>query len=130
MSDQAPAASHSNDSYKEDWDNSLVYERGSSSERLSQSALCDTLISASQNSVAFPAATGDNATAPNRDLAEWNRTGSGHDKRTLSELLKLHAEKGTDCRLSQEEAMRLGDVLGQWVCTAYPVDGIALQMLT
>ena len=35
--------------------------------------------------------------------------------RTLSELLKLYAEKGTDCQYSQEEATRIADVLGQWV---------------
>ena len=35
--------------------------------------------------------------------------------RTLSELLKLYAEKGTDCQFSQEEATRIADVLGQWV---------------
>ena len=42
-----------------------------------------------------------------------SRTGSG--KRTLSELLKLHAEKGTNVHFTQEEATRLGEVLGQWV---------------
>ena len=36
-------------------------------------------------------------------------------KRTLSELLKLHAEKGTDVHFSAEEASRLEEVLGQWV---------------
>jgi hypothetical protein len=37
-------------------------------------------------------------------------------KRTLSELLKLHAEKGTDVNFSPEEAAKLEEVLGQWVC--------------
>lgn len=41
--------------------------------------------------------------------------GSRASKRTLSELLKLHAEKGTDVHFSAEEAARLEDVLGQWV---------------
>ncbi|KAH9053201.1 hypothetical protein EDB87DRAFT_1653302 [Lactarius vividus] len=36
-------------------------------------------------------------------------------KRTLSELLKLHAEKGTDVHFSAEEAARLEEVLGQWI---------------
>ncbi|KAF8271866.1 hypothetical protein EI94DRAFT_1656918, partial [Lactarius quietus] len=36
-------------------------------------------------------------------------------KRTLSELLKLHAEKGTDVHFSAEEATRLEEVLGQWI---------------
>jgi len=33
----------------------------------------------------------------------------------LSELLRLYAEKGTDCQFSQEEATRIADVLGQWI---------------
>ena len=41
--------------------------------------------------------------------------GKGHGKRTLSELLKLHSEKGCGGRFSQEEASRIADVLGQWV---------------
>ena len=36
-------------------------------------------------------------------------------KRSLSELLRLHAEKGTDCTFSTEEAARLAEVLGEWV---------------
>ncbi|KAH9974038.1 hypothetical protein BGW80DRAFT_1171126, partial [Lactifluus volemus] len=36
-------------------------------------------------------------------------------KRTLSELLKLHAEKGTNVHFTQEEAARLEEVLGQWI---------------
>jgi len=43
------------------------------------------------------------------------RKGGRRENRTLSELLKLHAEKGTDCQFSQEEATRIADVLGQWV---------------
>jgi hypothetical protein len=41
--------------------------------------------------------------------------GSRASKRTLSELLKLHAEKGTDVHFSAEEAARLEEVLGQWI---------------
>ncbi|KAI0053223.1 hypothetical protein FA95DRAFT_1568857 [Auriscalpium vulgare] len=43
-------------------------------------------------------------------------------KRTLSELLKLHAEKGTDVHFTAEEAARLEEVLGQWInsgCSPY-----------
>lgn len=39
----------------------------------------------------------------------------GGGKRTLSELLKLHAEKGTDVNFSPEEAARVADVLNQWI---------------
>ena len=41
--------------------------------------------------------------------------GAGRDKRTISELLKLHAEKGKDVTFSAEEAGRIAEVLGQWV---------------
>ncbi|EGN92586.1 hypothetical protein SERLA73DRAFT_190950 [Serpula lacrymans var. lacrymans S7.3] len=36
-------------------------------------------------------------------------------KRSLSELLRLHAEKGTDVSFSAEEASRVADVLNQWI---------------
>ena len=43
-------------------------------------------------------------------------SGRGADgKRTLSELLKLHAEKGTNVNFTAEEAAKLEEVLGQWV---------------
>ncbi|TFK47562.1 hypothetical protein OE88DRAFT_1665756 [Heliocybe sulcata] len=42
-------------------------------------------------------------------------TGDGKGKRTLSELMKLYAEKGTSVKFSSEEAARLADVLGQWI---------------
>ena len=59
-----------------------------------------------RNSVLFPADGGP-------DLSP--RKGGRRGNRTLSELLKLYAEKGTDCQFSQEEATRIADVLGQWV---------------
>jgi hypothetical protein len=59
-----------------------------------------------RNSVLFPADGGP-------DLSP--RKGGRRGDRTLSELLKLYAEKGTDCQFSQEEATRIADVLGQWV---------------
>ncbi|VDB95600.1 unnamed protein product [Peniophora sp. CBMAI 1063] len=50
--------------------------------------------------------------APTRDA----QAGRGADgKRTLSELLKLHAEKGTDVHFTPEEAAKLEEVLGQWI---------------
>jgi len=44
-----------------------------------------------------------------------HRRGGRSGKRTLSELLKLHAEKGTNVHFTAEEAARLEDVLGQWI---------------
>ena len=60
-----------------------------------------------RNSVLFPA----DATP---DLSP--RKGGRRENRTLSELLKLYSGKGTNCQFSQEEATRIADVLGQWVC--------------
>ena len=59
-----------------------------------------------RNSVLFPA---------DGILDSSPRNGGRRENRTLSELLKLYSEKGTDCQLSQEEATRVADVLGQWV---------------
>jgi len=94
-----------NDSNQEDWDKSLVSEGSSRND-----------ISTPLNTVVFPVIDGGDVTMPNHNSTEWSRAGSGQSKRTLSELLKRHAEKGTNCRLSQEEATWLGEVLGQWVC--------------
>lgn len=66
-----------------------------------------------RNSVLFPA-DGMPDLSPRKGCRRGNRT--------LSELLKLYAEKGTDCKFSQEEATRIADVLGQWVrlfCSYY-----------
>jgi hypothetical protein len=105
----------SNGSFHEDWDGSL--ETGNdgppqTTESLLQPISTDPATSC--NSVVFPVVKGDKELTPGR-ASQSSRLGPGQAKRTLSELLKLHAVKGTDCRLSQEEATRLGDVLGQWV---------------
>lgn len=41
-------------------------------------------------------------------------TGAGAG-RSLSELMRLHAEKGTDVSFTPEEASRVADVLKQWI---------------
>ncbi|GJE86665.1 hypothetical protein PsYK624_027460 [Phanerochaete sordida] len=53
---------------------------------------------------------------------DWDRSIRGPDgaqgetrKRTLSELLKLHAENGKDLDLSADEANQLAEVLGRWI---------------
>lgn len=63
----------------------------------------------SQNSIQFPGTSDPDAPE------ELSRTGSAKPKRTLSELLKLHAERGTDVNFSPEEADRVAEVLKQWV---------------
>ena len=59
------------------------------------------------NSVAFPGEGKEEEAVPVVTGSKPNRT--------LSDLLKLHAEKGTRFACSPEEATRLADVLGQWV---------------
>ena len=44
--------------------------------------------------------------------------GKTKGRRTLSELLRLHSEKGCEGRFSADEASRIADVLGQWVRVA------------
>jgi hypothetical protein len=59
-----------------------------------------------RNSIAFPA----------ENIERTPRRGaSSEGKRPLSELLNLHAQKGTDIRFTAEDASRLAEVLGQWV---------------
>ena len=77
----------------EDWDRSLSEEP-------------DSRNGNRPNTVSFPGSEEEESTTP---------VAGGKGKRTLSELLKLHAEKGTDVNFTQEEATRLAEVLGQWV---------------
>jgi hypothetical protein len=68
----------------------------------------------SQGGATSAAAAADpDAPTPPDALHRGGRAAAG--KRTLSELLKLHAEKGTDVHFTSEEANRLEDLLGQWV---------------
>ncbi|KAI0938788.1 hypothetical protein AcV5_000392 [Taiwanofungus camphoratus] len=85
----------------EDWDRSMNLQSGP--EALDSHT--------PRNSVAFPADVG--VEGGGEDTPGRGR-GAGA-KRTLSELLKLHAEKGTDVTFSQEEASRIAEVLGQWI---------------
>jgi hypothetical protein len=64
-----------------------------------------------QNSVAFP---GQDGSSELHDAHPPHEGAAG--KRTLSELLKIYAEKGTDVSLNPEEASRVADVLKAWVC--------------
>ncbi|KAH9000789.1 hypothetical protein EDB86DRAFT_452956 [Lactarius hatsudake] len=70
-----------------------------------------TTVSNAPSRVAFPSrGAADDSPMPGA-LPHGGRAG----KRTLSELLKLHAEKGTDVHFSAEEAARVEEVLGQWI---------------
>lgn len=78
-----------------------------------------------RNSVVFPG-PGDlyaPSFSPGRatrfSTTEERKDGSlGKGRRTLSELLRLHSEKGCEGRFSADEASRIADVLGQWVRVA------------
>ncbi|ESK86537.1 hypothetical protein Moror_9808 [Moniliophthora roreri MCA 2997] len=100
---------NSNDSTNEDWDRSMNLGSASTSEDGHSSQT-------PRNSVVFPG----NGEAEGTPKAEKG----GKGKRSLSELLRLHAEKGTECSFSPEEAARLGDVLGQWInASSSPYEG-------
>jgi len=93
---------HSNGSQNEDWDRSESEIQTENHESSNTNKPTTT----PRNSVIFPA-EGIERT-PIRGVAP--RCG-----RTLSELMKLHAEKGTEGKFSQEEASRVAEVLGQWI---------------
>jgi len=93
----------SSSSQNEDWDRSIHDDS-------------NPRPSTPRNSVTFP---GD---AGGRHEEGTPRKDVGNGRRTLSDLLKMHAEKGTDVTFSPEEASRLADVLGQWInsgCSPY-----------
>ncbi|KAG7085623.1 hypothetical protein E1B28_003172 [Marasmius oreades] len=95
----------------EDWDRSMSQDSQSS-----QSSPDNSEPKTPRNSVVFPRnGNGETESTP--------CTG-GRQKRSLSELLRLHAEKGTECSMSPEEAERLGDVLGEWINASFsPYEG-------
>ncbi|KAK7678670.1 hypothetical protein QCA50_018251 [Cerrena zonata] len=67
------------------------------------------------NTVSFPGNDEEQSSTP---------VAGGKGKRTLSELLKLHAEKGTDVNFTAEEATRVAEVLGQWInSSSSPYEG-------
>jgi hypothetical protein len=92
----------------EDWDHPESMVDSSSSVTSTTAPTTSRVVFPSQGGAA--AADPD---APSPDV--HSHRGGRAGKRTLSELLKLHAEKGTDVHFSSEEANRLEDLLGQWV---------------
>ncbi|KAG6917774.1 hypothetical protein DXG01_001179 [Tephrocybe rancida] len=105
-------------SQSEDWDRSLILSDVESS---SQSLPRKISQSTPRNSVLFPV---DSNATPGRTRANTADSPAREGKRSLSELLKLHAERGTDIRFSAEEASRVADVLGQWInASSSPYEG-------
>ncbi|KAI0795432.1 hypothetical protein C8Q75DRAFT_803318 [Abortiporus biennis] len=95
---------HSTSSQVEDWDRSMQDD--------SDSPAVD------RNSVTFPS-NGLQSEEAGSPLAV-----GGKSKRTLSDLLKLHAEKGTDVTFTPEEASRVAEVLNQWInSSSSPYEG-------
>jgi hypothetical protein len=103
-----PLSRHSSLS-PEDWDHSEP------TTTIDHSTANTTASSAAPSRVAFPSSQGgrdddDDAASAPQPPPEGGRSG----KRTLSELLKFHAEKGTDVHFTTEEAARLEETLGRW----------------
>ncbi|KAJ7202863.1 hypothetical protein GGX14DRAFT_699113 [Mycena pura] len=101
---------HSNGSQSEDWDRSLSMDGSTPPSPSSQSRPLAT--TTPRNSVVFPANGAGAEETPGRKSSGANLAPG---KRSLSELLRLHAEKGTDCTFSPEEAARVADVLRDWI---------------
>ncbi|KAG6811828.1 hypothetical protein H0H92_005625 [Tricholoma furcatifolium] len=105
-------------SQNEDWDRSLTLSDVESSVNLSAE---QNSTFTPRNSVLFPV---DKNTTPDRTRTNVVQSPTREGKRSLSELLKLHAEKGTDVTFSPEEAARVADVLGQWInASSSPYEG-------
>ncbi|KAH0581763.1 hypothetical protein J132_10900 [Termitomyces sp. J132] len=105
-------------SQNEDWDRSLILsDVESSSLSLSQQISKET----PRNSIVFP--VGGDAT-PGRTRVITAESPAREGKRSLSELLRHHAEKGMAIKFSAEEASRVAEVLGQWInASSSPYEG-------
>lgn len=68
----------------------------------------DIIAQTPRNSMLFPGEEAQN------DCSISGAEGS-RKSRSLSELMRLHAEKGTDVTFNFEEASRVADVLKQWI---------------
>jgi len=72
-----------------------------------------TLNTTPRNSVVFPRDGVEDT--PGRSGSCPGGKGKGKDGRSLSELMRLHAEKGTDVSFSAEEVSQVADLLKQWI---------------
>ncbi|KAF6760605.1 hypothetical protein DFP72DRAFT_882715 [Ephemerocybe angulata] len=108
---RSASASSSSSIDAADWDTSVT--------------MSDTPRLTPRNSVLFPQEMNEGEeSTPRRKETSQRSIGKGEGGRTLSDLLKLHAEKGTRCAFTQEEARRVGDVLGQWInSSSSPYEG-------
>ncbi|KAF8880018.1 hypothetical protein BD779DRAFT_1446557, partial [Infundibulicybe gibba] len=107
---------HSAGSNIEDWDRSLTFsdnEPPSPNPNSHIPSLCTP-----RNSVVFPVDDSDTPRRRGSHLGGGRASFGASGKRSLSELLRVHAAKGTDCNFSAEEAARVADVLRQWINAA------------
>jgi hypothetical protein len=117
---------------EDDWDLSLTHDTGflASPLQISAADVAATAMvshfSTPRNSVIFPVEeTPGRPTRYSSGSVLHSRNGSldildgGIKKRTLSDLLQLHSEKGSNGDFNPEEAKRIADVLGQWVGQRY-----------
>lgn len=103
----------SDGSFVEDWDRTIVLDESNTPLTPGAPTFPDPVSAPSpRNSIAFPVEGDhtDGATLGITFLGVRSRS-----KRSLSELLRLHAEEGTECNFTPEEVSRLGEVLGQWI---------------
>ncbi|KAJ7715715.1 hypothetical protein DFH07DRAFT_947675 [Mycena maculata] len=94
-----------NGSQSEDWDRSMSTDDSQPPSPGGKTRPTTT----PRNSVIFPVE--DEATPGRGSGTRGVETG----KRSLSELMRLHAAKGTDCKFSAEEAKRVADDLRDWI---------------
>ena len=97
---------HSNGSQNEDWDRSESEIPADTQANLGNGVPFTT----PRNSVIFPADESVERTPGKMSGSE------GKSERTISQLLKMHTADGAEGQFSQEEASRIAEVLGQWVC--------------
>jgi hypothetical protein len=97
----------------EDWDHLELTTSDSTTTNTAASA-STRVVFPSQGGGCDGTAADDNDVPSGADALQSHRGGRS-GKRTLSELLKLHAEKGTDVHFTTEEATRLEETLGRWV---------------
>jgi len=90
----------------DDWDRSFVQQDGKGD--VGASLAVNSQMRTPRSSVIFPSPIEDNQRTP-------GKRSTPAAKRPLSELLRMHAEKGTDVKCSPEDASRLAEVLGQWI---------------
>ena len=85
---------------EDDWDRSLPDSKDNA---------------ATTTPIVFPVNEKSGESTPSKNASVHQDTINGKGNLALSELLRLHSEKDSKGNISEEEAARIADVLGQWV---------------